>query len=113
MAAMIQGMEVILYKRVQNGADAFGAPVWEEIPETVSNVLVCPVSAEDVTDGLKLYGKRAEYQLCLPKGDDHTWEGCRVSFFGQDFRVFGPVIRYMEENTPLDWNRKAKVERYG
>lgn len=111
--ALIKGIPVILYEREQTGTDAFGAPVYTETPVTVENVLVCPVGTEAVTDALRLQGKRAEYELCLQKGDPHTWEGCRVEFFGRSWRVFGCVTEYIEANLPLGWNRKVKVERYG
>ncbi|WP_294526395.1 hypothetical protein [uncultured Allofournierella sp.] len=88
------------------------APVYEETPVQVDNVLVSPASGTDVVDTLQLYGKRAEYQLCIPKGDDHQWEGCRVDFFGRSWRVFGPVEEYIESMVPLDWNKKVRVERY-
>ena len=72
--AAIQGITVILYDRVKTGTDAFNAPVYAESPTGVKNVLVCPVSTEDIITDLQLYGKRAEYELCIPKGDTHIWE---------------------------------------
>ena len=107
---MIHGIDVTLYERTQTGADAFGAPTWEETPVTVKNVLVAPVDAQEVLDTLNLTGKRAVYQLGIPKGDTHNWEDCRVDFFGQSFRVIGPVIEGIEELIPLSWNRKVQVE---
>ncbi|WP_418972365.1 hypothetical protein [Allofournierella sp.] len=112
MAALIKGITVTLYERTKTGADAFGAPVYTEIPVQVENVLVTPTAAADVVNDLRLYGKRAEYELCLPKGDAHIWDGCRVDFFGQSWRVFAPPVKYIEAMVPLDWNRKVKVERY-
>lgn len=113
MAAFLHGIPVTLYERTQTGTDAFNAPIYSETPVTVENVLVSPVSAEAVVGELQLYGKRAVYELCLPKGDAHDWEDCRVDFFGQRFRVFGPAQELIESLTPLDWNKKVKVERYG
>lgn len=109
---LIVGIPVILYERERVGLDPFGAPIWAEHPVKVKNVLVSPASAESIVQDLQLYGKRAVYELCLPKGDAHTWEDCRVDFFGQSFRVFGPVQEYIEAMVPLDWNKKVKVERY-
>lgn len=110
--ALIKGIPVILYQRTQSGTDEFGDPVYTETPVTVDNVLVVPAAAQDVVDGLQLYGKRAEYLLCLPKGDAHRWEDQRVEFFGRSWRVFGPPQEYIEALVPLAWNRKVKVERY-
>ena len=57
----ITGGPVPLYERRQTGADALNAPIYEEIPVTVENVLVGPSSPQDVVSDLQLYGKRAEY----------------------------------------------------
>lgn len=110
---LIKGITVTLYEKAQTGTDEFHAPVYTETAVEVENVLVQPVSADDVVDDLRLYGKRAEYELCIPKGDSHDWEDCRVVFFGQTWRTFGFVREYIEALVPLSWNRKVKVERYG
>lgn len=112
MASLIRGVTVTLYERTQTGEDAFGAPVYDETAAPVDNVLVCPAASEAVVGGLNLYGKRAEYELCIPKGDDHVWEDRRVDFFGRSFRTFGFVSEYIDDMVPLDWNGKIKVERY-
>lgn len=109
---MIKGVPVTLYERAPAGKDAFNAPLFEERPVTVENVLVCPVSNDDVVDAAGMDGRRAEYTLCLPKGDEHGWEGCRVDFFGRSWRVFGPPLLYIGENTPGAWNKRVRVERY-
>lgn len=113
MASLIKGIPVILHERTKTGEDLFGAAEYAENPVTVENVLVTPVAADDVVQDLQLYGKRAAYELCLPKGDSHRWEDCRVEFFGQSWRVYTPVQEYIEAQLPLDWNRKVRVERYG
>lgn len=112
MAVFLKGIPVTLYARTQTGVDGFNTPVYTETPVKVENVLVSPVSAEAVVNDLQLYGKRAVYELCLPKGDTNDWTDCRVDFFGQSFRVFGPAQQYIENLVPLDWNKKLKVERY-
>ncbi len=113
IASMIQGIPVILYQTTQTGVDAFNAPVYSEEPVTVENVLVCPVTTEDIVSGVQLYGKHAVYELCIPKDDSHDWEDKVVEFFGQKWRTFGFPQRWIEENVPLSWNLKVKVERYG
>ena len=109
---MIRGTTVTLYTQTQTGVDAFNAPVYAETPVTVKNVLVTPVSDQDVIDALQLYGKRAAYELSLPKRDSHVWKDCRVDFFGQSFRVFGLGKEYIEANTPGAWNKKVLVEEF-
>lgn len=110
---MINGIPVILYDRKQTGVDAFNHPAYEDIPVNVDDVLVCPVSSQDVVDSMELYGKHAVYELCIPKGDCHAWEDRTVEFFGKKWRTFGFVTEYIESNLPLRWNGKIKVERYG
>lgn len=111
--AAIRGIPVILYDRVQTGTDDFHAPVYSETPVTVENVLVCPVSTQDIITDFQLYGKRAEYELYIPKEDAHTWEDRVVEFFGQKWHTFGIPQQWQESQLPLTWNKRVKVERYG
>ena len=113
IASMIQGIDVVLYETTENGVDPFGAPVYKETPVTVKNVLVTPASTDDIVSGVQLYGKHAVYDLCIPKGDSHDWENKTVEFYGQKWRTFGFPQRWIEENVPLSWNLKVKVERFG
>ena len=70
-------------------------------------------SGEEVLETLNLTGRKAVYQLGIPKGDGHDWEGKRVAFFDQSWRVIGIPLEGQEELIPLGWNKKVKVERYG
>lgn len=99
----------MLSKR-QNGTDAFNRPVYAEDEISVENVLIAPVSDAEVLDTLNLTGRKAVYQLGIPKNDTHDWEGQRVRFFGETWRVIGKPVRGMDELIPLDWNLKVKVE---
>lgn len=111
--ALLKGKTIILYDAVQTGTDAFKAPIFKETPVDVENVLICPASTEAITDGIQVYGKHAVYELCIPKEDTHNWENRTVEFFGSKWRTFGIPLEWIEENIPLPWNRKIKVERYG
>lgn len=113
MGSLINGISVVLYEKVHNGTDAFNSPVFKETPVTIDNVLISPVSDTDIVSDLQLWGKRAEYELSIPKGDTHNWEDAQVDFFGESWRTFGFPKEYIEDMVPLDWNRKVRVERYG
>ena len=113
MASLIKGITVQLYELKQIGTDQFNAPIFYEQAVDVNNVLVCPVSSEDLISGVQLYGKHAVYELCIPKDDLHDWMDRTVEFFGQKWHTFGFPQQWIEENVPLDWNKKIKVERYG
>lgn len=103
---------VTLYEKTEAGQDAFHKTIWTETAVEVPGVLYAPASAQEILDNTNLYGKKAVYTLAIPKGDTHTWEDCRVSFNGEDFRVFGIPLEGIEENIPLAWNKKVTVERY-
>lgn len=109
---LIKGVTVKLSVRKQTGVDGFDRPVYEEVCEPVENVLVGEPSAEDVTNELNLSGRRIAYTLAVPKGDAHDWTNATVEVFGEKFRTIGAPTQGIEENIPLDWNKKVKVERY-
>lgn len=109
---MIKGITVTLYQRTKSGKDGFLAPTYTETPVQVQNVLVTPASMEDVVSSLQLFGRRMAYELCIPKGDTHSWENCRVDFFGESFRVYTPEEEWIGANVPLKWNKKVRVERF-
>lgn len=109
---MIRGITILLYEKRQTGTDAFHAPIYEETPIEVPNVLVGEPSAEDIVNEMQLYGKRIAYTLAIPKGDTHDWNDATVEFFGQKWRTYGGVTQGIEDLIPLCWNRKVKVERY-
>lgn len=108
----LRGISIILYTKNKVGEDEFGAPVCEELPEVVNDVLVGEPEGSDVTDTLNLTGKRLAYTLAIPKGDTHEWRDRKVEFFGRKFRTFGEPVEGIEGMIPLRWNKKVKVERY-
>lgn len=110
---LIKGATVRLYEPTQTGIDPFKQPIIEETPVDVDNVLICPAGTDDLVGENQLHGKRAEYELCIPKGDTHDWQDKRVEFFGQMWRTFGFPQQWIDDNVPLAWNRRVKVERYG
>lgn len=111
--AAIKGITVALVVEKQIGIDPFKHPIYEETTEEVENVLVAPASSDDIVTSQDLFGKKAVYNLAIPKGDAHDWENRKVRFFGAEWRTFGFPIEGIEENIPLDWNKKVMVERYG
>lgn len=107
------GITVVLFDRTQTGADALNAPIYTETPTPVSNVLVAPLSDNEVIETFNLTGRKAIYQLGIPKGDAHEWTaGKRVNFFGKDYRIIGEPTEGIDKLIPLSWNKKVKVERY-
>lgn len=111
--ALLKGQTIILFERHQTGVDGFNAPIFEETAVVVDNILICPASAEDVTDNLQLHGRHAIYELLIPKEDTNQWENREVSFLGKRWKTFGPLLEWPAGLTPGPWNRKIKVEWYG
>lgn len=112
MASMIKGMPVLLTVKKQTGTDDFNRPIYSETAEIVENVLVGSPSADEVINEMNLSGKRIAYTLAIPKGDTHDWADTFVEFWGMRFRTVGIPIQGIEDNIPLDWNKKVQVERY-
>lgn len=109
---MIQGMTVTLWNKTQTGSNAFGEPIYTWTSKDVEDVLVSSPSAQEVTDTLNLTGRKIEYLLGIPKGNEDDWENQIVEFFGHKFLTFGIPERGIEANIPLRWNKKVKCERY-
>lgn len=108
----MRGITITLYDRTQTGADSFNRPIYSETPVSVDNVLVTPSTDAEVVETLNLTGKRAIYTLAIPKGDSHTWEDRKVSFFGEDWRVINFAAGGIDHLIPLSWNAKVQVSRY-
>ena len=112
---MIKGITIQLKVRTQMGTDAFGAPIMDTVLEEVNNVLVGQPTTDEVADTLNLHGKKLEYVLAIPKGDAHAWTDTEVILpepFGGTYRTIGFPMAGIEENIPLSWNKKVRLERY-
>lgn len=107
---MLQGITIQLIDKTQTGTDGFGRPTYVEQAVNVDNVLIAPMSDEEILDTLNLTGRRAVYQLGIPKGDTHDWENKKVVFFGAAWRVIGKPTVGIDAMIPLSWNKKVKVE---
>lgn len=111
--SMIKGITVTLITKKEVGRDPFNRPIYEDVEIEVDNVLVSPVSTDDIVNTLELTGKKAVYTLAIPKGDTNDWEDAEVIFFGQRWRTIGLPTEGIDHLIPLDWNKKVMVERYG
>ncbi len=115
MATFLKGIPVDLYTKSSTERDAFNRPINTETKTTVDNVLVAPLSqtGEEIINELSMNGKKAKYQLAIPKGDTNNWEDAEVEFFGVRWKTIGFSTIGIEDMIPLDWNRKVLVERVG
>lgn len=110
--ALIKGITVALTVKTLNGVDEFNTNKYTETIKNVDNVLVAPTDANENISEVNLYGKKSVYTLAIPKGDTNEWDDTTVEFFGKKWRTFGASTIGIEENIPLEWNRKVKVAAY-
>lgn len=109
---VIKGITVTLYTQAETGRDDFNKPIVTETAEQIENVLVYPASETEILDTINLTGRKAVYNMAIPKGDTHDWTNKHVSFFGKDFRTIGEPTEGIEELIPLSWNKKVRCEIY-
>lgn len=113
---MLKGVTIQVIVQSQTSTDWANRPVYSEEAQDVANVLVGEPSTEDITNTLNLYGKHVAYTLAIPKGDTHNWVDTKVILpapFAGTYKTIGYPTAGIEENIPLLWNKKVKVERYG
>lgn len=111
---MLKGETVTLLERVDTGeVDAFNQPIFTENPVEVGNVLIAPAGTGgvEIVAPLDLNGRKAVYQLAIPKTDTHEWEGQRVRFWGNTWEVIGIPTRGINDLIPGPWNMIVQVDR--
>ena len=91
----------------------FGEPIETEKLVDVEDVLVGQPSTDDIPTTTQLYGKRIEYVLGIPKGDENNWVDAKVYIWGMPFHTIGYPMTGEQENIPLRWGKNVRVERYG
>ena len=105
---MLKGRTITLLRRQQTGVDAFNRPTYTETPVQVENVLIAPLSDQEVLDTLNLTGRKAVYQLGIPKGDTNDWENQRVQFFGETWEVI--VLNFNDVPRPATPAKKKEKD---
>jgi len=109
----MRGITITLYERNIVGTDALNHSIYIDVPYTVDNVLVAPVSTTEILETYNLTGRKAIYQLAIPKGDTHDWSaGNKVKFWDEYWRIIEIPREGIEHLIPLDWNKIVRVERY-
>lgn len=109
----MKGTTVQLVVGTVTDYDPFGKPVETEALVDVPDVLVGQPSTDDVTSSIQLYGKRIDYVLGIPKGDENDWINKTVYIWGEKFQTIGYPMTGEQENIPLRWGKNVKVQRYG
>lgn len=110
--AKLHGITVTLYNREETGRDALNNPIYGLVASEVDNVLIGSPSSSDITSSIDLDGKRIDYVLGIPKGDENTWTDALVSFFGGYYETLGEPIAGHQDLIPLSWGQNVKVARF-
>lgn len=109
----MKGTTVQLVVGTVTDYDPFGNPIETEELVDVPDVLVGQPSTDDITSSIQLYGKRIDYVLGIPKGDENDWTDKTVYIWGKKFQTIGYPMTGEQENIPLRWGKNVKVQRYG
>ena len=118
---MITGRTVVLLEKQQTGVDAFNRPTYAEVPVEVENVLIAPLSDQEVLDTLNLTGRKAVYQLGIPKGDAHDWEN-QLDRIEKVVKKFDKPFFFAEcgcmsvknaNLVPNDWSVRGDIDQQG
>lgn len=110
---MIKGQTVTLHVNTKKGEDPFGKAIYETSTIEVENVLCEPAGNDAIIAELQNTGKHLTYILHIPKGDTNDWKDTVVEFNGEKWQTYGDHMIYDAAMTPLSWNKKVKVERFG
>lgn len=110
--AMIHGQTILIHNKTLTGQDPFGKDIFTETIESVDNVICEPASNDAIVTEWQMTGKKVAYILHIPKGDTHDWKDTIVDFNGESWKTYGDCLEWDASQTPLDWNKKVKVERY-
>ena len=63
----IKGITVTLYEKFVTGKDKFDTDIYEEHAVNVENVLVAPVTSDDITTERSIKSDKVIYKLAIPK----------------------------------------------
>lgn len=106
------GMTLSFKKRVATGAkDSFNNPVYSEETITVHDCLVAPPTEPiDRVESAALDRNVTVVRIHLPKADTRDVSNSSVEYQGEEFRIIGKPVQFMNENTPTRWNRYLRAE---
>lgn len=88
-------------------------PAGQKSPVNVDGVLVGQPTTEESAEAMNLFGKKVAYWLAIPKGNTHDWTDAYVTLpepFSGVYRTVGWPVAGIEENIPLRWNKKVRLE---
>lgn len=106
------GMTLNFKKRVATGAkDSFNNPVYSESTISIADCLIAPVTEPiDRVESAALDRDVTVVRIHLPKADTRDVSNSTVVYDGEEFRIIGKPVKFMDANTPTRWNRYLRAE---
>lgn len=105
------GTTLVFNRRVQADTDAMGNPTYEINPITVPNCLIAPM--HEPQNAHEQQGKtdtRERLRIHMPKTSNDDVSGSTVVWDGKTYQVDNSSVKFMDENTPGQWNRYFMAE---
>ncbi|TCD53767.1 hypothetical protein EJ419_07315 [Alloscardovia theropitheci] len=99
----------VIYKR-ESTVDPFGASVYEQVFESVPNVLVAPGAQSNSTENTHPDGITVAYTLYFPRAwKFKSLRGCLIRIDDNEYTVIGDPRPYNAGLTPTAWNLVVQV----
>lgn len=106
------GIELTFTQRVETGGfDDFNNPIFTDDTFTIKDCLIAPVTEPiDRVESAALDRDQTIVRIHLPKAETRDVSDSTVKYDGQEFRLIGKPVRFMDANTPTRWNRYMRAE---
>lgn len=105
------GTTLVFNKRVPVGVDEMNNPTYQNTPITVPNCLIAPM--HEPQNAHEQQGKtdtRERLRIHMPKTSNDDVSGSTVVWDGKTYQVDNSSVKFMDENTPGQWNRYFMAE---
>lgn len=107
----MRGEAVVVETKIRTGTAPGNSPIFEWVPETVTDVLVSPGPRDDVTDAHRPDGTKVAWTLHFPKTFNKSLRGARIIVRGEAPRsVVGDPKPFSAANTPTRWHMPVELE---
>jgi hypothetical protein len=108
---LMTGVTLTFTKKVASGTDAMNNPTYTDTDISVDNCLIAPIiEPVSVREQQAQKQNREQVRIHLPKTSDDDVGDSTVVWDGKVFHVDSSSTKFMDENTPGDWDRYFRAE---
>lgn len=105
------GTTIEFKTRVETSRDALNDPVYSIVGIQVQNCLIAPITEPtSAREQQALDQMREQVRIHLPKTYADDIGGSYFAWDGKIFQVDSSSVKFMDENTPTEWNRYFRGE---